>query len=52
MPEFTQLNGTTIYTPTSITSQQSIDSTNNISEIFNQIKLYPALKNGGYGLIY
>ena len=52
MPEFTQLNGTTIYPPTSITSQQSIDSTNNISEIFNQIKLYPALKNGGYGLIY
>jgi hypothetical protein len=52
LPEYTQLNGTTIYPPTSITSQQSIDSTNNVSEIFNQIKLYPALKNGGYGLIY
>ena len=52
MPEFTQLNGTTIYPPTSITSQQSIDSTNNISEFFNQIKLYSALKQGGYGLIY
>jgi hypothetical protein len=52
LPEYTQLSGTIIFPPTSITSQQSIDSTNNISEIFNQIKLYPALKNGGYGLIY
>ena len=52
MPEYTQLNGGTILPPTSITSQQSIDSTNNIREIFNQIKLYPALKQGGYGLIY
>jgi hypothetical protein len=52
MPEFTQLNGTTIYPPTSITSQQSVDATNNISDIFNQIKLYSALKKGGYGLIY
>jgi hypothetical protein len=24
----------------------------NITEIFNQVKLYPALKQGGYGLIY
>ena len=24
----------------------------NVSDIFNQIKLYPALKQGGYGLIY
>ena len=52
MPEYTQLNGTTIFPPTSITSQQSIDSTNNISYIFNKVKLNSALKQGGYGLIY
>ena len=56
LPEYsqlsTQLPGTTIFPPTSVTPQQSIDSTNNILEIFNQIKLSPALKQGGYGLIY
>jgi hypothetical protein len=52
MPEYTQLSGVTILPPTTITSQQSTDSTNNILEIFNQIKLFPALKQGGYGLIY
>jgi len=56
LPEYTQLgnitSATTIYPPTSITSQQSTDATNNISDIFNQIKLYPAIKQGGYGLIY
>ena len=38
--------------PTLTTPQQSVDATNNISDIFNQIKLYSALKKGGYGLIY
>jgi hypothetical protein len=52
LPEYTQLNGTPIFPPTSITSQQSIDSTNNISYIFNKVKLNSALKQGGYGLIY
>jgi hypothetical protein len=52
LPEYTQLNGTPILPPTSITSQQSIDSTNNISYIFNKVKLNSALKQGGYGLIY
>jgi len=52
LPEYTQLSGTIIFPPTSITNQESIDATNNISEIFNKIKLYPAIKKGGYGLIY
>jgi hypothetical protein len=52
MPEYTQLSGVPINPPTTITTQQSTDATNNISEIFNQVKLYPALKQGGYGLIY
>ena len=52
LPEYTQLSGTIIFPPTSITNQESIDATNNISEIFNEIKLYRALKKGGYGLIY
>lgn len=52
LPEYGQLDGTTIFPPSTITSQQSIDITNNILEIFNQIKLFPALKQGGYGLIY
>jgi hypothetical protein len=52
LPEYTQLSGTIIFPPTSITNQESIDATNNIRDIFNQIKLYPALKEGGYGLIY
>ena len=32
--------------PTLTTPQQSVDATNNISDIFNQIKLYSALKKG------
>ena len=52
LPEYSQLNGSTIYPPSTVTNQQTIDITNNILEIFNQIKLYPALKQGGYGLIY
>ena len=52
LPEYSQLSGSTIYPPSTVTNQQTIDITNNILEIFNQIKLYPALKQGGYGLIY
>ena len=52
MPEYDQLSGVTINPPTTITTQQSIDATNNILEIFNQVKLFPAIKQGGYGLIY
>ena len=49
------------YRPNNLTGSILNPSTNNIfsnsaitnvSDIFNQIKLYPALKQGGYGLIY
>jgi len=30
----------------------SSEATNNVTEIFNSIKLYPALNQGGFGLIY
>jgi hypothetical protein len=35
-----------------VTGATASDSYSNVSSIFNQIKLYPALKQGGYGLIY
>ncbi len=42
-----------VMTPSSESSGSTTnDSFINVSEIFNQIKLYPALKQGGYGLIY
>lgn len=43
-----------IITPssTSQTGTTDADAFKNVSEIYNQIKLYPALKKGGYGLIY
>ena len=49
------------YRPNNLTNSILNPSTNNVfnssaitnvSDIFNQIKLYPALKQGGYGLIY
>jgi hypothetical protein len=49
------------YRPNNLTNSILNPSTNNIfnssaitnvSDIFNQVKLYPALKQGGYGLIY
>ena len=49
------------YRPNNLTYSTLKPSTNkgfnsstikNVSDIFNQIKLYPALKQGGYGLIY
>ena len=39
-------------TSSSVTGATASDSYANVSSIFNQIKLYPALKQGGYGLIY
>jgi hypothetical protein len=38
--------------PSSGTTEESTISIKNISDIFNQIKLNPALKVNGYGLIY
>jgi hypothetical protein len=39
-------------TSSSVTGATASDSYANVSSIFNQVKLYPALKQGGYGLIY
>jgi hypothetical protein len=39
-------------TSSSVTGATPSDSYTNVSSIFNQIKLNPALKEGGYGLIY
>ena len=39
-------------TSSSVTGATPSDSYINVSSIFNQIKLNPALKDGGYGLIY
>jgi hypothetical protein len=39
-------------TSSSVTGATASDSYTNVLSIFNQIKLYPALKQGGYGLIY
>jgi hypothetical protein len=43
-----------VITPSSTTATGTTeaDSFRNVSDIYNQIKLYPALKKGGYGLIY
>lgn len=52
LPNINQLNGTTIIAPTTINVAESTESFKNITEIYNQIKLLPALKIPGYGLIY
>jgi len=41
-----------IINPSSNSGSTATDSFINVSQIFNQVKLYPALKQGGYGLIY
>jgi hypothetical protein len=53
-PMFYRPNNLTysILTPSSSTGSTSTDSFKNVSEIYNEIKLYSALKRGGYGLIY
>ena len=33
-------------------NKSSSEATNNVTEIFNSIKLFPALNQGGFGLIY
>jgi hypothetical protein len=38
--------------PSSLSGSTSTTSYDNVRQIFNQIKLYSALKQGGYGLIY
>ena len=52
LPTVDELNGTTITSPTTITVTESSEAFKNVSEIYNQIKLKPALKIPGYGLIY
>jgi hypothetical protein len=39
-------------TPTTGTTSQISSSLKNVTDIYNQIKLRPAIKQGGYGLIY
>lgn len=42
-----------VMTPSSTTSgTTNVDAIKNVTEIYNQIKLYSALKKGGFGLIY
>ena len=38
--------------PTTGTTSQTSAALQNVTDIFNQVKLLPALKQGGYGLIY
>ena len=38
--------------PTTGTTSQTSSALKNVTDIYNQIKLQPALKQGGYGLIY
>ena len=52
LPTINQLNGSSIIAPTTINVGESTESFKNITEIYNQIKLLPALKIPGYGLIY
>jgi hypothetical protein len=52
LPTVDELDGSTITAPTTITVAESSESFKNVTEIYNQIKLQPALKVPGYGLIY
>ena len=52
LPAVDELDGSTITAPTTITVAESTASFKNVTEIYNQIKLQPALKVAGYGLIY
>lgn len=52
LPNIDQLDNTKIIAPTTINVGESAESFKNITEIYNQIKLLPALKIPGYGLIY
>jgi hypothetical protein len=52
LPTVDELNGSTIIAPTTISVAESTASFKNVTEVYNQIKLLPALKIPGYGLIY
>jgi len=52
LPTVDELDGTTITAPTTINAAESTASFRNVMEIYNQIKLKPALRIPGYGLIY
>ena len=52
LPTINQLDGSSIIAPTTVNVGESTESFKNITEIYNQIKLLPALKIPGYGLIY
>jgi hypothetical protein len=52
LPTVDELDGSTIIAPTTIDIGESTESFKNVTEIYNQIKLKPALKIPGYGLIY
>jgi hypothetical protein len=52
LPTVDELDGTTITAPTTINTAESTASFRNVMEIYNQIKLKPALRIPGYGLIY
>ena len=52
LPTIDQLDDTPIVAPTKTTSTESTSAFKNVTDIYNQIKLLPALKQGGYGLIY
>ena len=52
LPTIDQLDDTPIVAPTTTTSTESTSAFKNVTDIYNQVKLLPALKQGGYGLIY
>ena len=52
LPTVDELDGSTITAPTTINVAESTASFKNVTEIYNQIKLKPALRIPGYGLIY
>jgi hypothetical protein len=52
LPTIDQLDDTLIVAPTTTTSTESTSAFRNVTDIYNQVKLLPALKQGGYGLIY
>jgi hypothetical protein len=51
LPTIDELDETTITAPPTNNNVSGLAITN-VSDIFSQVKLYPALKEGGYGLIY
>lgn len=52
LPNVNQLDNSVIVAPTTITTTEVTASVKNVTNIYNQIKLKPALRVPGYGLIY